>query len=106
MADGRPRSGERDVTDYIRDLPDQPGTAEIKRMYVVPSARGQRIGAAVLDELEARARGIGITRFVIELGPRQPEAIHRYERAGYAACEPWGEFVGKELSICMAKEVG
>ena len=87
-------------------LAHQPGTAEIKRMYVVPSARGQRIGAAVLDELEARARAIGITRFVIELGPRQPEAIHRYERAGYRACEPWGEFIGKELSICMAKEAG
>lgn len=86
-------------------LADQPGTAEIKRMYVVPSARGQQIGAAVLDELEARARAIGIERFVLELGPRQPEAIRRYERAGYRPCEPWGEFVGKELSICMAKSV-
>ncbi len=87
-------------------LPDQPGTAEIKRMYVVPSARGQRIGAAVLDELEARALVIGIRRFVIELGPRQPEAIQRYARAGYRTIEPWGEFIDKELSICLAKQVG
>ncbi len=40
---------------------------------------------------------------MIELGPRQPEATHRYERAGYRICEPWGEFIGKELSICMDK---
>ena len=84
-------------------LDDQPGTAEIKRMYVVPSARGQKIGAALLDELEARARAVGVERFVLELGPRQPEAIRRYEHAGYRTCAPWGEFVDKELSICMEK---
>ncbi|MCU1392881.1 MAG: hypothetical protein JWM34_1309 [Ilumatobacteraceae bacterium] len=84
-------------------LPEQARTAEIKRMFVVPSARGQDIGTAILAELERRAGAIGIERFVLELGPRQPEAIRRYERAGYAPCEPWGEFVGKDLSICMAK---
>jgi putative acetyltransferase len=79
------------------------GTAEIKRMYVVNSARGDKIGAALLDQLETRARALGVRRLVLELGPRQPEAVRRYERAGYAVCEPWGEFIGKDLSICMAK---
>ena len=84
-------------------LDDAPATAEIKRMFVVPSARGHKIGAALLAELEARARSVGVRRCVLELGPRQPEAMRRYERAGYATCEPWGEFIGKDLSICMAK---
>lgn len=84
-------------------LDDQPGTAEVRRMYVVPSARGQKIGAAILAEVEARAAVIGARRLVLELGPRQPEAIHRFERAGYVVCAPWGEFVGKDLSICMEK---
>jgi len=84
-------------------LADQLGTAEIKRMYVAPSARGQKIGAALLAELEARARLDGAHRFVLDAGPRQPEALHRFERAGYTVCEPWGEFIGKPLSICMAK---
>ena len=26
-----------------------------------------------------------------------------YEAAGYVVCEPWGPFIGKELSICMEK---
>lgn len=86
-----------------RLLDDQPGTAEIKRMYVAPSARGQKIGAALLAELEAQARAHGAHRFVLDAGPRQPEALRRFERAGYVVCEPWGEFVGKELSICMSK---
>lgn len=87
----------------FRIFDDEPSTAEIKRMFVVPSARGQKIGAAVLAELESRAATIGVRRFVLELGPRQPEAIHRYRRAGYRECEPWGEFVGKDFSICMDK---
>jgi len=84
-------------------LADQPGTAEIKRMYVAPSARGQKIGAALLAELESQARAHGARRFLLDAGPRQPEALRRFERAGYVACEPWGEFIGKELSICMVK---
>jgi len=84
-------------------LADQPGTAEIKRLYVAPSARGQKIGAALLAELESQAGAHGAHRFLLDAGPRQPEALRRFERAGYVVCEPWGEFVGKELSICMAK---
>jgi len=84
-------------------LADQPGTAEIKRMYVAPSARGQKIGAALLAELESQARANGAHRFLLDAGPRQPEALRRFERAGYVVCEPWGEFIGKELSICMSK---
>ena len=86
-----------------RLLADQPGTAEIKRLYVAPSARGQKIGAALLAELETQSRTNGARRFVLDAGPRQPEALRRFERAGYVACEPWGEFIGKDLSICMAK---
>ncbi len=87
----------------FRVMDDQPGSAEIKRMYVAPSARGKKIGAALLEELEQRAMAIGIDRFVLETGPRQPEAIQLYTRAGYVGCEPWGEFVGKDFSVCMAK---
>ena len=87
----------------FRLLADQPGTAELKRLYVAPSARGQKIGAALLAELESQARAYGAHRFVLDAGPRQPEALRRFERAGYVVCTPWGEFVGKDLSICMTK---
>ena len=89
----------------FRSIDHQPGTAEIKRMYVAPSARGNKIGAAILAELERRAVSIGVTRLVLETGPRQPEALQLYSRAGYAQCDPWGEFIGKDFSVCMAKTV-
>jgi len=40
---------------------------------------------------------------VLEAGPRQPEALHRFGDAGFVQCEPWGQFVGRDLSICMEK---
>ena len=90
----------------FRVLDDQPGSAEIKRMYVAPSARGKKIGAALLDEVEHRARALGITRFALETGPRQPEAQGLFERAGYVECPPWGPFIGKDFSVCMERIVG
>src|SRR6476661_943511 len=40
-------------------------TAELKRMYVAPAARGQGIGRALLDQLEQEARRLGIRRLVL-----------------------------------------
>ena len=37
--------------------------AELKRMYVRPSARGRKLGAVLVDSLEAEARALGVTRF-------------------------------------------
>lgn len=56
---------------------------EVRLMAVAPSARGQGIGAALLDECERRARRSGATT----LGPHTVDvmcaAIHMYERAGF-----------------------
>ena len=81
------------------------GTAEIKRMYVLPAARGQRVGRAVLGALEAEARALGCARLVLETGVRQMEAITLYERAGFARIAPFGEYVSSPLSVCMAKDL-
>ena len=80
-------------------------TAEIKRMYVAPAARGNKLGAAVLDCLEHEAGGLGIDRLVLETGSRQPEAIHLYERAGFTARERWGEYAGAPHSRCYEKRL-
>ena len=87
----------------FRVMDDHPGSAEIKRMYVTLAGRGKKIGSAILAELERRA--VGVDRFALEFGPRQPEAMGMFRSAGYAECPPWGEFVGKDLSICMEKLV-
>jgi len=87
----------------FRMMDDLPGSAEIKRMYVTLAGRGRKIGSALLAELERMGAAVGVQRFALETGPRQPEALRIFEAAGYVVCEPWGPFVGKEFSICMEK---
>ncbi len=59
------------------------GVCEIKRMFVVPAARGGGVARALLGELERRARGLGYDLVRLDTGPRQPRAQRMYERAGY-----------------------
>jgi GNAT superfamily N-acetyltransferase len=66
----------------VKRLPD--GACEIKRMFVVPEARGRGVARALLEELERRARGLGYTIARLDTGPRQARAQRMYERAGYA----------------------
>jgi putative acetyltransferase len=80
-------------------------TGEIKRMFVRPEERGQGLGRAILTALETEARALGITRLVLETGPRQPEAIALYTRAGFAEVAPFGEYISSPLSVCMAKDL-
>ncbi|XXX46314.1 GNAT family N-acetyltransferase [Sorangium sp. So ce119] len=78
-------------------------TAEIKRMYVPPEARGRGVARAVLAALEAEARRLGVTRLVLETGERQPEALALYTRAGFRRIPPFGEYVDSPLSVCLEK---
>lgn len=81
-------------------------TAEIKRMYVVPSARGAGIGRQIVAALENEARGLGVTRILLETGTRQTAAIALYEKLGFEPIQPYGEYVASAAtSVCMAKRV-
>jgi putative acetyltransferase len=81
-------------------------SAEIKRMYVGPGARGRGIGRAVLAALEAEARRLGVRRIVLETGTRQTEALALYAKAGFERIPLFGEYIGSPLtSVCMAKDL-
>jgi GNAT superfamily N-acetyltransferase len=58
--------------------------AELKRMWVAPSARGLGVGRRILGELEehARRRGAGVVR--LETNGSLREAASLYRSAGYA----------------------
>jgi len=81
------------------------GVAEVKRMYVAPAVRGRGVGRALLAALEAEARDLGATRLVLDTGPRQPEAIALYERAGFVHIEAFGEYEDHPLSVFMGKDL-
>ncbi len=78
-------------------------TAEIKRMYVVPDARGAGHARAMLAHLECTARAAGARAMVLETGLAQPEAIGLYESAGYTRIEPFGHYKWSPENRCFAK---
>lgn len=66
-------------------------SAEIRRMWVAPSARGLGLGRRILSELEehARRRGVRVVRLVTNRTLR--EAIALYRSSGYVEIEPFGD---------------
>ncbi|MFM7347844.1 MAG: GNAT family N-acetyltransferase [Tagaea sp.] len=59
------------------------GTAEIKRMWVSPEARGQGVAKALLAALEAEAAKRGAVRIVLDTNKALLEAHALYRKAGY-----------------------
>ena len=85
----------------LRQLDDV--SAEVKRMYVEPQARGTGVATAVLRALEQAAVDRGWTTVRLETGPGQPDAIRFYEREGYVPIPLYGDYVGSELSLCYER---
>lgn len=78
-------------------------TAELKRMYVVPDARGRGLARAMLAHLEDTARAVGVEVMVLETGILQPEAIALYESSGYREIPGFGFYKDAALSRCLAR---
>jgi GNAT superfamily N-acetyltransferase len=76
---------------------------EIKRMFVHPDSRKQGIAAKILHELENWATESGFTKCVLETGKKQPEAIALYQKVGYNITPNYGQYIGVDNSVCMAK---
>lgn len=80
------------------------GIGELKRMYVRPEARGQRVASLILTALETTALGLGCRRLVLETGTRQVAAMALYRRHGYAQIPCWGEYLQSAgTSTCLGK---
>lgn len=80
-------------------------TAEIKRMYVAPTARRKGIAGTLLTALESHAAQFNYRRVILETGTLQPEAIAFYEKAGYQKMDCYGEYVHDPHSICYEKPI-
>jgi putative acetyltransferase len=69
-----------------------PDYAEVKRMYVRGSARGQGVADAILARLEAEVRRAGLLVLRLETGDRQVAAMRLYVRSGFRECPAFGDY--------------
>jgi GNAT superfamily N-acetyltransferase len=77
--------------------------AEVKRMYVVPQARGRGLARLLLAQLETTAREAGAEAMVLETGIVQPEAIALYLSSGYTPVPGFGYYRDSPLSRCFGR---
>jgi len=80
-------------------------TAEVKRMYVAPVARGRGLARQLLGHVEADVAAQGFEVLVLETGTKQPEAMSLYESSGYTRIPGFGYYRDAPLSRCYARRV-
>ena len=64
--------------------PESPGTAEVKRLWVPPAARGLGLAGRLMDGIEDAARGLGYRRLRLDTNGTLTEALAFYRRRGWA----------------------
>jgi putative acetyltransferase len=79
------------------------GSAELKRMFVLPQARGRGVAADLIGALEGFATAHDIRTVQLETGPLQHAALRLYERSGYRLIPNFGKYVGDPNSVCYEK---
>lgn len=89
----------------LRGVDDEPGTAEVKRLYVRAPHRRRGLARAMLHGVEDRARAAGYRRVILETGTRQPESLQLYRSAGYTQIPQYGYYAGQPCSVCFGKQL-
>ncbi len=81
------------------------GYGEIKRLFVLDSARGRGVARQLMAQLEAGLveRGTPLAR--LETGIHQPEALALYRRLGYVERAPFGDYALDPLSVFFEKRL-
>lgn len=78
---------------------------ELKSMRAAPEYRGKGAGRMLLEHLIAVAERRGYRWLGLETGRTEPfHPAHRlYSGYGFAECEPFGNYVADDFSICMER---
>jgi putative acetyltransferase len=80
--------------------------AEVKRVFVSPTARGLGVGRLILEKLEQAAQKEGLTVLRLETGTLQPEALKMFEAFGFTRRGAFGDYPTNDpYSVFMEKRI-
>lgn len=84
-----------------------PSRGELKSMRAAPDYRGEGAGRAMLEHLMAEANRRGYRWLGLETGRPEPfrPAQRLYTGFGFAECEPFGDYVSDDFSMCMSRSL-
>lgn len=85
-------------------------TAEMKRLYVRPASRGQKLGLCLVRSVISQARDVGYHWLVLDTLPSMSEAQAMYERLGFVDIPPYthnpiagSRFMGLDLTASLSE---
>jgi ribosomal protein S18 acetylase RimI-like enzyme len=86
---------------------DDPGTGELKRMFVHPAFRGQKIGEHLVDALFEQARGYGYKRVVLDSHRSMVKAHEIYRKLGFEEVDAPPDFPEevRQVVVFMVREL-
>ena len=87
----------------LRKLREKPGCGEIKRLYVRPAYRGQRIADLLFEALEKYAKDSGYEWLYLDTAGDMKAAQRFYERKGFLSCERYND--NPQAAMFMRKAV-
>lgn len=64
---------------------------EMKRLYIRPAFRGQKLGNRLVEQLIADAREIGYSSMLLDTLPFLQSAIHLYKKYGFYEIESYND---------------
>lgn len=78
---------------------------ELKSMRAAPEFRGTGAGEVILLHLMSEAKTRGYIWLGLETGRPEPfvPAQRLYQKHGFVECEPFGDYVSDEFSLCMSR---
>ncbi len=86
-------------------LADRRTHGEIKSVFVVPEARGNGVGSAILAAIESEARTRSHSCLRLETGPNLDAALRLYRHNGFSVRAPFGSYRDDPLSLFMEKSL-
>lgn len=78
-------------------------TMEIKRIFILDSARRLGVASQIMDELEKWTLELGMKKTICETGIVQNDAVKLYFKRGYHIIPNYGHYQGFGSSICFKK---
>jgi len=81
------------------------GTAELKRLYVRPEARGKNVGVQLVKQLVDDARSEGYKRIILDSHKSMSAAHAIYRKVGFVDVDPWPGFPEALVPVVVFMEM-